>query len=96
MGSHPIATNKLPRYLKYKIYHSRLKRNQKLVLFFALLFRGGQLEPYKIKPVLFLFTLGLLEQQKLYSIETRKYVYLIISGNAPKSSGDEETVTAKA
>ena len=38
----------------------------------------GELEAYKIKPVLFLFTLDLLAAtKKLYSKETRNYFYSI-------------------
>ena len=42
----------------------KVEINKKLVLIFVRLFKGGELKSYKIKPVLFLFTLGLLAATK--------------------------------
>ena len=53
---------------------AKVEKKLKLVLFFARLFREGELKANKIKPVLYLFALGLWRQQKIYSKETRKHI----------------------
>ena len=52
----------------------KVKKKEFFFLFFARLFRGGKFEAYKIKPVLFLFDLGLLAVTKTL-IKIEKIIY---------------------
>ena len=53
----------------------------KLVLFFAQLFRGGESEAYKIKPVLFLFPLRFIQKKRENNLHTLFISLYLLSEN---------------
>ena len=62
-------------FLMDKLKHN-VENKLELVFIFMRLFRGGESQAYKIKPVLFLFVLCLMAATKLYSKQTRKFFNL--------------------
>ena len=55
-----------------------VEKNLKLLLFFTGLFRGGELRAYKIKPVLFLYAVGLEAAKKTLHKRKEKTIIIII------------------